>query len=220
MEFHSTLVFFHVLLFVFWLGTDIGVFLAAKLSERGSLSAETRSTLMGLGMVLDRLPRSAVTLIVPSGLQIAVNASLLRVPGPVLPILWITCVLWLLVLWRGFLRPGSSSEKQSHQVNFLMHIVLALLVNGYAVFLLMNSAAPLWLDIKILMVGLILIAGIALDAMFKPAVAAFLDIVTKGATEERNAIYSRAIGPVYTAVLAIYLFVVIAAYMGVAKPAF
>ena len=50
---YSILVFVHVLLFVFWLGTDVGVFLAAKISERSDLGTETRATVLKLGMVLE-----------------------------------------------------------------------------------------------------------------------------------------------------------------------
>ena len=50
----------------FWVGTDLGVFLAARYSERTELSYETRATVLQLGMVLDRLPRSALAIIIPS----------------------------------------------------------------------------------------------------------------------------------------------------------
>ena len=62
---YSLMVLVHILLLVFWVGTDVGVFLAAKVSERTDLSIETRSTVLSVGMVLDRLPRSALVLIIP-----------------------------------------------------------------------------------------------------------------------------------------------------------
>ena len=220
MDMQSSLVFIHVLLFVFWLGTDIGVFLAGKISERGELGVETRATVMKLGMVLDRLPRSALTLIVPTGLQMAANTGLLVLPDLVVPIVWLVCLVWLVILWTGFLRPETVTEERSTKFNFLMHVVMAVVVNAYAVYLLTSGGAPAWLATKILMVGLIFIAGLLLDVMFKPAVAAFVVIVTQGGTPERDAAYSQAIRPVYKAVLAIYLFVIIAAYMGVTKPGF
>ena len=49
---YSLLVLVHILLLVFWVGTDVGVFLAAKVSERTDLSIETRSTILSVGMVL------------------------------------------------------------------------------------------------------------------------------------------------------------------------
>lgn len=218
MDAHSLLLFVHVLLFVFWLGTDVGVFLAAKISEKGELGAETRATVLRLGMVLDRLPRSALTLIVPTGLQLAVDTGRLPVGGTVLAIVWAISLIWLAILWVGFLKPETPTEQRVMLFNVAMNAVLALAVTGYSVYLLTATDVATWLALKILMVGLIFIAGVTLDALFKPAVEAFLEIVTQGASPERDSRYSTAISPVYKVVLSIYALVLIAAYLGVAKP--
>lgn len=220
MEAHTLLLFAHILLFVFWLGTDVGVFLAAKISEKSELSVETRSTVLGLGMVLDRLPRSALTLIVPTGLQLAVNTGQLAVGGGIVTAVWAIGLAWLIILWVGFLNPQSPTEQRVMLFNFVMNALAAIAVTAYAVVLLTGGEVATWLALKILVVGLIFIAGVALDVMFKPAVEAFVEIVAEGATEERDSRYSRAISPVYIAVLAIYALVLIAAWFGLAKPIF
>ena len=219
MEAHTVLLFAHVLLFVFWLGTDVGVFLAAKISEKSELSSETRATVLQLGMVLDRLPRSALTLIVPTGMQLAMNLGQLDVPPAAATAVWVVSLLWLGVLWIGFLKPQTPTEQRVMLFNFAMNALLALAVSGYAIYLLMGDSVATWLALKILMVGLIFVAGVVLDTLFKPAVEAFLEIVSHGGTEERDAKYSRAISPVYIVVLAIYALVLVAAYLGLAKPA-
>lgn len=218
MEAHTVLLFAHVLLFVFWLGTDVGVFLAAKISEKSELSSETRATVLQLGMVLDRLPRSALTLIFPTGMQLAMNLGLDIAPA-VATTVWVVSLAWLAVLWIGFLKPQTPTEQRVMLFNFAMNALLALAVSGYAIYLLAGDSVATWLALKILMVGLIFVAGVLLDALFKPAVEAFLEIVSQGGTEERNAKYSRAIAPVYVVVLAIYALVLVAAYLGLAKPA-
>ena len=218
MEAHTLMLFAHILLFVFWLGTDVGVFLAAKISEKGELSVETRSTVLGLGMVLDRLPRSALILILPTGLHLAYYSGQLALPAAALPAVWAVSFVWLAILWLGFLKPQTPTEQRAMLFNFAMNAVLAVAVTAYAISLLMGNAVPTWLAIKILLVGIVFIAGVALDSLFKPAVEAFVEIVTDGATEDRNARYSRAIGPVYFVVLAIYALVLAAAWFGVAKP--
>jgi hypothetical protein len=220
MEAHTLLLFAHVLLFVFWLGTDVGVFLAAKISEKSDLSVETRSTVLGLGMVLDRLPRSALTLILPTGLQLAVNTGQLTVAGSVVMAVWAISLVWLVILWVGFLKPQTPTEQRVMIFNLLMNALLALVVTGYAIMLLTGGEVATWLAAKILMVGLIFIAGVTLDTLFKPAVEAFVEIVTQGATPERDEKYARAISPVYVVVLAIYALVLVAAYLGLAKPLF
>ena len=219
MEGHTVLLFVHVLLFVFWLGTDVGVFLAAKISEKGELSAETRSTVLQLGMVLDRLPRSALTLILPTGMQLAMNVGLLSIAPAVAGAIWVVSLLWLAVLWVGFLNPQTPTEQRVMLFNFAMNALLAIGVTAYAVYLLLGDGVATWLALKILMVGLIFVAGVLLDVLFKPAVEVFLEIVNQGSTAERDQQYSRAISPVYKIVLAIYLLVLIAAYLGLAKPA-
>ena len=217
MDWYSIATFFHLLLFVFWLGTDVGVFLAAKISERSELSVETRSTVLGLGMVLDRLPRSALALIIPSGLELA-NASgqLALSPGVRLTV-WAVALAWLAILWTGFLNPQTRTEERAMLFNFVMNAVLALLVLGAGAFLLYQGATATWLAMKVTIVGLIFVCGVLLDVMFKPAVEAFVTITTSGATDELNSKYSSAIGPVYIVVLAIYALVLVAAWLGVSK---
>ena len=102
--------------------------------------------------------------------------------------------------------------------NFAMNALMALVVTGYAIYLIIATDAATWLAAKILIVGLIFFVGVALDVLFKPAVEVFLKIVSEGATAERDQKYSKAISPVYKAVLAIYALVTVAAYLGLAKP--
>lgn len=217
MDSYSIAVFFHVLLFVFWLGTDVGVFLAAKISEKGELSVETRSTVLGLGLVLDRLPRSALALIIPSGLQLAIMSGQLALPAGLLWFAWLVALLWLAILWAGFLNPQTPTETRAMLFNFVMNAVLALAVLAAGMYLVYLGEAASWLALKIIFVGLIFICGVLLDVMFKPAVEAFVAITIEGATEERDAAYSKAIGPVYIIVLLIYALVLGAAWLGIAK---
>ena len=72
----------HVLGWVFWLGTDIGVFIACRHAERGDLSVETRLTLLEVGMLLDRLPRLAVPLVWGSGAVLSKQWGYEFVPIP------------------------------------------------------------------------------------------------------------------------------------------
>lgn len=218
MDSYSLWVFAHVLILVFWLGTDIGVFLAAKLSERSDLSVETRTTVLKLGMVLDRLPRSALTLIFPTGLQLATATGLLSLPGFALPLIWVISLGWLAVLWAGFLNPETALEKKAMLFNFAMNAIAALVVCAYAVYLFTATDTPSWLAVKVLATGLVFVTGVALDVLFKPAIEAFMAIAVEGGSPERDQRYSKAIGPVYTAVLAIYALVLVATFMGVAKP--
>ncbi len=217
MDWYPVAVFFHVLLFVFWLGTDVGVFLAAKISERAELSVETRSTVLGLGMVLDRLPRSALALIIPSGLSLAAMSGQIAPGSGALWAAWIVAILWLGILWAGFLNPQTPTEQRAMLFNFAMNAFLALGVLAAGLYLVFLGETASWLALKVLIVGLIFVCGVLLDVMFKPAVEAFVAITTEGATDELNTQYSKAISPVYIIVLLIYALVLGAAWLGIAK---
>ncbi|MDG2461825.1 MAG: hypothetical protein P8M73_13170 [Luminiphilus sp.] len=207
----------HILLLVFWVGTDVGVFIAAKWSERTELSIETRQTVLQLGMVLDRLPRSALTLIIPSGCQLAVVSGWLDLSGAALGGLWAIAAIWLAILWRGFLSTDPKTQEQSAKINWVLNLVGALIVSSTGIYLFTQNTVPDWLALKILAVGAIFCAGVLLDLLFKPAVDLFIALGSTPDNAELNGAYSRALSPVYIAVLAIYAFALIAAALGIFK---
>jgi len=209
--------YLHILLLVFWVGTDVGVFIAARWSERTSLSIETRQTVLQLGMVLDRLPRSALTLIIPSGCQLAVATGWLSLSDTILGVMWLAAAVWLLILWRGFLSSDPKVQEQSAKINWALNLVLALVVSSAGVYLLTQTDTPDWLALKVLAVGAIFCAGVLLDLLFKPAVDLFIALESTPEDPELNAAYARALSPVYKSVLAIYVFALIAAALGVFK---
>ena len=209
--------YLHILLLVFWVGTDVGVFIAAKWSEKTALSMEARQTVLQLGMVLDRLPRSALTLIIPSGCQLATTSGWLDISGTVLGVLWLSAGIWLAILWRGFLSADPKVQESSAKINWALNLVMALVVSGGGIYLLTQGQTPDWLALKILAVGAIFCAGVLLDLLFKPAVDLFLALAETPDDAALNTAYSRALSPVYIAVLAIYAFALTAAGLGVVK---
>ena len=64
---YEAIKFIHVLLLVFWLGTDVGVLLLARKFRDSGLSVETRLTLLQMAMVIDTLPRICFIVMLPAG---------------------------------------------------------------------------------------------------------------------------------------------------------
>ncbi len=213
---HKILVFFHISLWVFWLGTDLGVFLAAKMSENSSLSMETRSSVLRLGMVLDRLPRTCNALILPSGLQLIANLNLIAVPAWILAAVWILGLLWVLIMWRGFLNPGTPAEKFSEKTNMPFSLLLCVGALAFALATQTVAAleAPLWLAVKLAAVGLIGFAAVLLDRGFAPAIVTFGTIAQSGSAPELEQRYRQQLQPVYGWVLFIYAMTIVAAFSG------
>ena len=213
---HKILVFFHISLWVFWLGTDLGVFLAAKMSENSSLSMETRSSVLRLGMVLDRLPRTCNALIFPSGLQLIAGLGLLSVPTWLLALVWLLGLAWVVIMWAGFLNPGTGAEKLFEKTNMPFSLLLCVGALAFAVATQTAEAfaAPAWLTIKLVAVGLIGFAVVPLDRGFAPATMTFATIAGSGSTPELEQKYHAQLQPVYGWVLFIYAMTIVAAFSG------
>ena len=56
----------HILMFVFWVGTDMGVFLAARRSTDPKLSFVSRVTLLHMALRIELLPRTMYPVIGPA----------------------------------------------------------------------------------------------------------------------------------------------------------
>ena len=210
--------YLHILLLVFWVGTDLGVFLAARYSERTELSYETRATVLQLGMVLDRLPRSALAIIIPSGLNLAAAAGIMQPPGLLIPMAWLLGAVWLVILWRGFLSTEPKVQEQSAIINWILNMAMAPLVTGAGLYLLLATDTSPWLAWKVIAVGGIFIIGVLLDLFFKPAVGFFTALADNPEEPVLNSQYSRSLKPVYITVLMIYALALGAAALGVFRP--
>jgi hypothetical protein len=209
--------FLHILLLVFWVGTDLGVFLAARYSERSDLSIETRQIVLELGMKLDRLPRTALALIIPSGVMLGEGAGLVLLDGVAKIALWSFAVIWLVILWQGFLSASLAVQARSAKINWWLNLVAAVLTLLWAGMLYLGGAAPMWLIFKIAIVGVIFVVGFLLDLLFGPAMGLFAQVCAEPDRSDLNLDYGNALVPVYWTVIAIYVLALAAAALGVFK---
>lgn len=209
--------YLHILLLVFWVGTDLGVFLAARYSERSNLSIQTRQTVLELGMKLDRLPRTALVLIIPSGIMLAHSSGMEIVAKTQVAGVWIAAVVWLGILWLGFLSSNPQVRARSAALNWWFNLLAALITLFWAWWLYAGSDLPAWIIFKVMIVGCVFVAGFLLDFLFGPAMGVFSQIEESSDNEDLNKRYSKALAPVYWVVLLIYVLTLGAAAAGIFK---
>ena len=94
MDTHAQWAWLHILLFAYWIGADVGLWLAMAFVKNAKLSFETRATLIKLAFYIDLFPRVTFALILPVGLQLARDLDLLPVSDALLATTWIIGVLW------------------------------------------------------------------------------------------------------------------------------
>ncbi|MHA7816980.1 MAG: hypothetical protein ACX93N_10935 [Pseudohaliea sp.] len=216
MTFYDVALVVHVLGWVFWLGTDVGVFLGARYAERSDLSVETRLTVLEVGMMLDRAPRFAVPVVWFTGVLLSRG---LGYDGITLIPAGVFAVVWLLITWAViFLAPDTAAHRTALIGQTVFYLVVIFGMGAGSLWLLSSGAIPLWLALKWLGFVLVGIAALLLERMFKPVAALFQQLASEGANRELDARISSTLRPVYPVVLAIYAGTLIAGISGLLKP--
>ena len=107
----SLLIYAHILLLVFWVGADIGVFVAGLFFRDPKRSIEARKTVIEAGLVVDALPRLCFVLMGPVGFQLATNVGLFQPPPGLTAAVWIGGLIWATCALVGILKPGTTVAK-------------------------------------------------------------------------------------------------------------
>lgn len=227
----------HVLLLVFWLGTDIGVFVGSFRLKDPRLSPAARLEIGRLTALLDMGPRTGVILSIPTGLTLAYAGGWSR-RGPelltplVLAVVAVLSLLWLAMVWRFFVLQQAAARGREvtqgearflrlwRRVDLWWRMVLAIGIAGATLASLLGRGLfdVGWLDWKVAAFGLILACGIAIRLAADDLPIALGEISRGGSTPERERRLASALGRAYPWVLAIYLTLVVMAYISFAKP--
>jgi hypothetical protein len=208
------------MLFVYWLGADLGVLLLARESKRRDLTVAERGFALRMALVIDFLPRIAFALMLPVGLAVTASGGFEIVP------LWAHALAWAVALgWIALLLALSRSQGQPRAVtlnqwHLAIQGALMLVLGGIAI-LSLSSGMPFanaWLATKLLLYAAIFGLGLGIDAAFRPVAPAFLRIATQGGQDADEAVFSRGIDLAIRYVLALYAALIVIALLGVTKP--
>jgi hypothetical protein len=207
----ASLVYVHILLMVFWLGTDIGVFVAGLRFMDARRPLAERAAVINLGMVIDRYPRICFVLMLPVGLQIAFLLRLLPISAAYLGLVWAVSAVWLCCVIAGMILAGTA------RVHAWQRVEKGILL-GAAIAWAGTILLPGWLAAKLALYGAMCLFALLLDRSFGPVFIAFGAISTDGSTPEREAALRRPMIRTYVWVLAIYAAVLVSGFLGTVRP--
>lgn len=223
---YHLLILFHIVLFSYWLGTDIGVFYASRFVLRPDLGPQARSVALKIMSVLDMGPRVCLILFLPSGVSLVAASPYARgmFGGWKLALVWLLALAWLALAIAGSrgqsARLGPLVRRADLAVRWLL--VLGLLgVAGYtlaAAHPFGVTSNPTWLGLKVGCYGLAIACGIGIRARLKPFGPAFASLMTTGSAPDVERVLRRSIGRSIPFVIAIWTLVLAAAALGVFKP--
>ena len=204
----------HILVFVYWLGGDLGVFYSSTILTDTRTSAAGRVVAARVLAQVDMAPRTAMILTLPTGLTLAVSAGYLDLPIPFLILVWALGLMWMALAWHIHLQhlPPSSLWRRT---DLGVRGILILSLVACAV----SGAVPLFLALKLVILATTIALGLMIRRALAPFSTAFGAMVTSGPTQQTDAVIAKCLNQSRPAVVGIWLLLLIAAFLGLAKPA-
>lgn len=218
---YSCLVFAHLLLFVSWLGGDVGVYtLGRHFRMRTRYSIEQRLALLKLLVAIDMVPRTAWALMVPVSLSVVAAGGYWAMPRWLLVLAWIVGLLWTALVWDAHAHEQTPRAARERRLEFGLKIVLALFYLGLGGFSL-AAGAPLagaWLAVKALLFGVIFGAATMIDVAYAPVGTQLGRLLREGSSDATELPLLATMNRTRVWVWTVYLLLLATAYLGVAKP--
>jgi hypothetical protein len=220
MDWYSILLFIHILSLVFWLGTDIGVFVLGKFAQNPTYTVDQRLLLLKVALILDMFPRVFMVLSLPTGFQLATSLGAIDSHQILTAGVWIFSSFWLAVVLTGLLRHDQPAGQNAKKVEKVIHFVLLAILGWAAISSLLGNGpiTTTWVAAKVLMYALLFVVVPLLEKAFLPAVMGFMSLETEGSSPELENQIRGGMDRTYVWVLSIYAIVLVTAFIGVAKP--
>ena len=218
---YPSLLYVHMLLFVLWLGADVGVFLAGQhFRKRDIYTLEQRIALLKLLVLIDMTPRTAWALMVPVSLSVVTLGGYWVVPTPLLIGAWAVGGFWLWLVWDAHQHDMTPRAARNRKIESWLRIGLTLFYLWLGIQSLAIGAplAPVWLASKALLFGLIFAAAIMIDVSFKPVGAQLGKLLKEGSSDETEVPLRATMDRTRIWVWVVYLLLIATSYLGLVKP--
>lgn len=216
----SVLAFFHIILFVFWLGGDLGVaILGDHFRKRKDYSITERLTILKLLVITDMGPRIAWCLMIASTISLVKAGGYWDVPLWGVIAAWAVSLLWL---WLTLaIHKAGQTPKAAHlkKYDMILKWALAIFYLGLGGTSLAVNAPlePNWLATKAFIFGLIFVAAIMIDVMFRPVGPLLMAVINEGSSDETEAPLLETMNKSRFWVRMTYVLLVIVAFIGTTK---
>ncbi len=208
--------FLHLVGFAYWIGGDLGVFHSSYWVANPKHSPEVRIAAAKILFWLDQVPRICMTMMLPSGLQLAWQAGLLGFGVPVMVLIWIACFAWLAMVLYLHLAQPSGAKALLTRFDFWFRLVLSIFLLALGSAAVFNGAfdLPYWVGAKLGIYGALVGLGLIVRIKLKSFGPAFASIAAGRGTAEEDATINQSLGGTRPYVVAIWLGVFASAALG------
>ena len=213
--------YLHILMFVFWVGTDMGVFLSCKKATDPKVPIDARFMLLHMALRIELLPRTMWKAALPLGVTLAREMDLIELSTLNLLLVWAFSIAWWVLsvasAWHYDKPIGHTLTKYNNIVTGVVGSVLiiiaasSLMGNGPFV------ADATWLAWKIGIYGLINLAIVAMLYVFDPMGIEFGRLAVEGSTPEIESNITAIMNRATVTIWATYVLIFVVGFIATTK---
>ena len=211
--------FLHICMFVFWLGTDMGVMLCSKKSTDPNLGVEARFQMLEMALKIEILPRVMWVMALPLGVHLSKSLGYIEPSVLTLTLMWVFVLMWLVINVGG----AANLEKPwGQQLSKINRVVVASLGAGLIIvaassFMGYGPYEPNSIALKVGLYGLINLTILGIEIAFFPLGLAFERLATEGSSPELESSITNGMKTTLLWVHTTYIMIFIVAFIGVTK---
>jgi hypothetical protein len=216
---YRMLLFLHQVLFVFWLGPDIGIYMWGTKAGNPELSVAQRVAAARIMRVIDVLPKVCMSLMLTIG---GVLTELKGIPHPWWQMVGIVLLgpVWLTLTLLTYARAGSEASAKFVRMDELFRwAVIATVVLSVVYSTLTDRLTDFpWVTAKLLIFAAVVLFGILVRRRLAPFNDAIERIDGDQVSDEVNTTLRRSLSASRPFVIATWVALAMAAWLGMAQP--
>jgi hypothetical protein len=218
MDLHEFFLIAHLLLFVYWLGGDMGVYYSSGMVIDPKLSDSARLTAAKIMVNLDLVPRICMTLMLTVGGVLSEKF----VPHPMWQTvgMWLMAPVWLAMVLTIHVNEGKPLAKFVGRVDYWFRwlIVIYLLASVGFSFATGRLTEEPWVGAKLAIFAGLVFCGLMIRVYIPDYVKGIHALAGSSVTDESNVNMAKSLNQCRPYVLAIWAGLIIECYLGVVKP--
>lgn len=210
----SLFLLLHLLMFVYWLGGDLGAFYAASLVTDRSLSADARLAAAKILNEVDMAPSTCLVLALPTGALLASSRGWWPLGMGAAWMILLASLVWLALVWRQHRLQGS--DRWLRRIDLSIRWVLLLLLPAVGVAAITGVLPlPLFIALKLLILAGTIALGLGVRGVLGPYIVAFGELKKNGASPAVDEGLDWSLSRAKPMVLAIWALLLVAAILGI-----
>ena len=211
--------FLHICMFVFWLGTDVGVMLCSKKSTDPNLGVEARFQMLEMALKIELLPRVMWVMALPFGVQLSKTMGYIDPSSITLTMMWLFTLSWLVINVGGAANLNEPWGQQLSKINrfIVASLGVGLIIVAVSSFMGYGPYEANSVALKVGLYGLVNLTILGIEIAFFPLGLAYERLATEGSSPEIESSISGGMDLTLRWVHATYILIFITAFIGATK---